>query len=301
MYLHIVKEARSFKSPNRSDIGHNSPTKQHFIRIQNTLGAEKDYHRPSSSGGRLEQHLGAVESVDVPSLAAIVEPTAVPRGGCFSSGSPPIPATIAAARGAGGTAERPGRGVGGRINGGHVDINTSELRGGGGGGGTGFGSSKARGLEEQPPAKKMSDTRQHGNGRRARDGKDSGRRRASEFVSGPAAAAESSPSKGGMGRPKVDGVRSRPRRVLSQISFGSTITESSGASVCSVDRGEEAGEQGGERPEKGTEDNKFRMQAGQSNTLVAVRLRPLLKLDREQVQVAKVILLAYNFLRVCVS
>lgn len=38
----------------------------------------------------------------------------------------------------------------------------------------------------------------------------------------------------------------------------------------------------------GTDDRKFRMQAGQSNTLVAVRLRPLSKHDREQVEVAKV-------------
>ncbi|CAN0264841.1 unnamed protein product [Hapterophycus canaliculatus] len=44
-----------------------------------------------------------------------------------------------------------------------------------------------------------------------------------------------------------------------------------------------------DRADIGTQDRKFRMQAGQSNTLVAVRLRPLLKHDREHVEVAKVL------------
>ena len=105
-------------------------------------------------------------------------------------------------------------------------------------------------------------------------------------------------AKGGAGRGKADGGgRTRPRRVASQVSFGSSTGEGGGGGgdgSYGGDRGgagggrrAEAGERSG-RSEGGTEDHKFRMQAGQSNTLVAVRLRPLLKHDREQVEVAKV-------------
>lgn len=105
------------------------------------------------------------------------------------------------------------------------------------------------------------------------------------------------------GRGKIDGRKTRPRqRAGSQPGFSSTVDDGDGAGGGDTgDRGN--GDLGGERRapgagrggraegcHTGTADHKFRMQAGQSNTLVAVRLRPLLKHDREQVEVAKVIL-----------
>lgn len=153
-------------------------------------------------------------------------------------------------------------------------------------------------------ARRSLDAGQHSvGGRRARDRKgDRGRRSVDCIPAIPTGGTDSSSSlsKGvGAGRGRTDGGTTRARRAAPPISFGSSTTE---GSTAGADRGKDRGSRGGKRgrerggesgnkagrAEESTQDNKFRMQAGQSNTLVAVRLRPLLKHDREQVEVAKV-------------
>lgn len=292
-----------------------------------------EHSRPSSSGGRLEQHLGAVESSSVdPSSASTLDPkTTIPAspGVIYPSSGPRIITTAVVAAGVFSsmttkTEDASGRGGGGTKSLGGQGDNSGSKRalqgvsggagGGGGGGGpgggpggstgAGFGSSASRDLVDEPQVvMTLSDAtqKQHAAvGRKARDRRASGggsnRRRASAdlVLSGQAATGTDSSAKGGAGRGKVEAGRTRARRAVSHVSFSSSLAaEGGGGGGGGDDRGRESGAElgarGGRRPsEKDTEDHKFRMQAGQSNTLVAVRLRPLLKHDREHVEVAKV-------------
>lgn len=263
--------------------------------------ANTEQSRPSSSGGRLEQHLGAVDSAEIPSLPVMVPSApAVSRAVGFPAGPRIGTITSVAAKNAREALDGPGRGNGGRNYGTQADSSRSF----GGGSDAGLGSSAtSRTVDEQPPLiRRPSDVGQAIGGRRARDRKGGGgrKRSTSDFVGGVTAGTDATagPTKGGAGRGKADGGgKTRPRRVASQVSFGSSTGEGGGGGGdgCYVgDRGGAGGGRRGEvgeragRSEGGTEDHKFRMQAGQSNTLVAVRLRPLLKHDREQVEVAKV-------------
>lgn len=200
--------------------------------------------------------------------------------------------------------ERDARGggrAGGRDNGAAPTEHTRAFKGGSGGGAS-FGSPGSRAVVDEQhhlPTKRTSDARQQVvGGRRARDRKGGGRRRSVAEV-GQTVGAEGNNGSlargGGVVRGNADGVKERPRRVSSQLSFGSSVTEGGGGGGAAGGGNRRGGQRGGEvgenarRARLGTQDNKFRMQAGQSNTLVAVRLRPLLKHDREHVEVAKVI------------
>lgn len=243
----------------------------------------------------------------VPSAPAVSRAAGFPAGpriGSITSAA----ATVKTVRGS--ALDGPSRGVGvagGTRNIGAPSDNSRSFRGGGGDAiGLGQGSSASRAVDEQqppPPAtRRPSDAGQVIGGRRARERRGGGRKRstsdliAAATTAGGGTDATAGSVKGGTGRGKGEGGRTRPRRASSQVSFGSSTGEGGGGGDgCfggdhraggGVRRGE-AGERGG-RTESGTEDHKFRMQAGQSNTLVAVRLRPLLKHDREQVEVAKV-------------
>lgn len=190
--------------------------------------------------------------------------------------------------------EGSGRGAGGegKANG-AAPTDTSRAFKGGSSSGAGFGSSGSRTVavddQHHLHARRSSDAGQRSVGRRRvrGDRKGGGRRRSADVSPGQTVGAESNNSglaKGGRaGRGKADGARTRPRQVAPQISFGGSGGDRRGG-----DRRGEAGDKAG-RADNGTADNKFRMQAGQSNILVAVRLRPLLKHDREHVEVAKVI------------
>lgn len=248
-------------------------------------GNDSEQSRPSSSGGRLEQHLGAVESIEIPSNAAISPsvPTASRAVG-FPSGPRVANITATTARNEGRISEGPGRNLGGR-SGGATTENPRAFRGGSG---TGLGSSANRAIDEQSLARRISGATQMMGGRRARDRKGGGRRRsAADSAGGPMAGVDSSSlAKGGAGRGKVDGNRVRPRRASSQVSFGSSLPE--GGSGGGGGDGVRAGGDIMGEGKHDTEGHTFRTQAGHSNTLVAVRLRPLLKHDREQIEVAKV-------------
>lgn len=260
-------------------------------------GGDTEQGRPSSSGGRLEQHLGAVESVDIPSPASTLVPSA------------PVASRIAVAPAAlsrnirGVPIEGSGRGTGGggKFSGAAQPDGLRAFKGGSSNGAS-FGSSGSRVIAEDQytlNTRKPSDAGQQSvGGRRVGDRKGGGRRRSADFVPVLAVGAESnsnSLTRGpGAGRKKADGGKTRPRRAAPQVSFGSSMTDGGSGGDRGGGGGRRARERGGEardkagRGETGPQDNKFRMQAGQSNTLVAVRLRPLLKHDREQVEVAKV-------------
>lgn len=280
------------------------------------------YSRPSSSGGRLEQHLGAVESSSVdPSSPSILGPTrSIPASQkvIYPASGPRIGSTaVAAASGsspmAPKTGDTSGRGGGGtRSLGAPGDSNgsTRAFKGGAGAGGSstsaGFGSSASRAvLGEQQAVVSLFEAAQQQQqhtavGRKTRDrraGGGSNRRRVpTDLVIcsaiGQATTGTDIGAKGGAGRGKVDTGGTRARRAVSQVSLNSSSAVEGGGGG-GDDRGGEFGAglgvRRGRRPNKNdTEDHKFRMQAGQSNTLVAVRLRPLLNHDREHVEVAKV-------------
>eukprot|EP00752_Nemacystus_decipiens_P009634 g8607.t2 len=269
--------------------------------------------RPSSSGGRLEQHLGAVESVDIPSRAAGLVPSApiASRTLGFPAGPRVAAVTVtpaAESRNArGAPIEDSGRGAGGgggggaRVNGAAPTENVRAFKGGNSTGASFCSSGSRTVVDDHINARRSSDAGQQSiSGRRARDRKGDGRRRSADCIPAISTGADSSSgslSKGvGAGRGKTDGGTTR-RRAAEPISLGSSIAEGGTAGNRGKDRGSGGGDRRGrERGEefgkkagadKSTEDNKFRMQAGQSNTLVAVRLRPLLKHDREHVEVAK--------------
>lgn len=282
------------------------------------------YSRPSSSGGRLEQHLGAVESSSVvppsPSTLGLARSVPAPQGVMYPvSGSRIGPTAVAAAGGSSLMGPKSGvaSGQGGgdtRSLGAPGDSNdsTRAFKGGTGAGGSnasaGFGPSASRMiLGEQQAAAILSEAthQQHAAmGRKPRDrgaGGGSNRRRAptdpvTSTGSGQATTGADVGAKGGAGRGKIDARRTRARRAVSQVSFSSSSAVEGGGGSGGGGGDDRGGEFGGRvgvrrgrRPnENDTEDNKFRMQAGQSNTLVAVRLRPLLKHDREHVEVAKV-------------
>lgn len=263
------------------------------------LGADNTHGRPSSSCGRLEQHLGAVESVDgvVPSAtpSAIISAVDLPTKSGDGGGGEGVREET---RRRGNNKSIDGR-IGARV-----------------GGQPGDGPSRALGVGSTSTSdvaiRRASDTTGQATSgrRRARDRKD-GKRRSVEhaipgsgggvetaFRSSAAATVVNGAEVGGKGgtreREKGDGLeRTQPRqRVGVQSSFGSSGVADSALGVGGAcddregrRRGLRATNEGGRG---GTEDRKFRMQAGQSNTLVAVRLRPLLKHDREQVEVAKV-------------
>lgn len=269
-----------------------------------TAGAgDTEQSRPSSSGGRLEQHLGAVESVELSSPAAALVPSVpvasrsigFPAGPRVTAAAVPTANHSRIARGV--PVEGSGRGVGGegKANG-VTPTDIPRAFKGGSSGGASFGSSSSRPVvvdeQQQLHAKKASDTGQRSVGRRrVRDRKGGGRRRSTDISPAQSVGAESNSSslaKGGRaGRGKADGARTRPRQMAPQVSFGGSGGGGSGGDRGGGDRGEEAGDKAGQA-DTGVEANKFRMQAGQSNILVAVRLRPLLKHDREHVEVAKV-------------
>ena len=144
-------------------------------------GANTEHSRPSSSGGRLEQHLGAVDSAEIPSLPVMVPSApAVSRAVGFPAGPRIGTITSVAAKNARGPLDGLGRGNGGRNYGIQGDSSRS-IRGGGD---AGFGSSStSRTVDEQPPplTRRPSDVGQAIGGRRARDrkggGVGSGRRR----------------------------------------------------------------------------------------------------------------------------
>lgn len=268
---------------------------------------DTEQSRPSSSGGRLEQHLGAVESVELASPAAALVPS-VPVAS-RSIGFPAGP-QVAAAAVPPATHSRNTRGVPvegsvrsvageGKTIGATTTDFSRAFKGGGNNSGASFGSSGSRTVvvDEQQHhhlhARKASDAGQHSVGRRrVRDRKGGGGRRSTDISPGRMVGAESNNSslaKGGRTgrRGKADGARTRPRQAAPQGSIGGNGVCGSSGDRGGGDRGGEAGDKAG-RADNGAEANKFRMQAGQSNILVAVRLRPLLKHDREHVEVAKV-------------
>lgn len=207
----------------------------------------------------------------------------VSRAVGFSGGARITAVTVDGAKNGGDVVEGLGRGIGVRCNEAPAD-NSRVFKSGGG---AGFGASTGRTIIDQSPARRASDAGQAIGARKTRDRKSGCRRHTStDFVGGPTAGAESSGStKGVAARGKVDGCKTQARRVGSHVSFATSITEGSGGGE--DDPGGVAENKKG-RIENGTADQTFRMQAGQSNTLVAVRLRPLLKHDREHVEVAKV-------------
>lgn len=263
-----------------------------------TGASDSGQNRPSSSGGRLEQHLGAVESVEIPSLVPSAPVASRTIG--LTAGSRASVATVAPV-----ATNRNTRGLvvegsvkgGGRANGAPPAEHTRAFKGGGSNGAS-FGSSGSRVVADEQhffSARRVSDAgQQQVGGRRVRDRKGGGRRRsAAEYVPNvQTLGADHVLAKGGKGGDgKAGGGKTRPRRTTSQISFGSSMADAGGGGGGSdrrgVERGGEAIKQA-DRADIGMQDRKFRMQAGQSNTLVAVRLRPLLKHDREHVEVAKV-------------
>ena len=278
-----------------------------------TGAGDVEQSRPSSSGGRLEQHLGAVESVDIPSPAAALVPSAPVASRIGFPAGPRVAAVTVApaaanrhARGA--LVEGSGRGAGGgvRANGAAPTENARAFKGGNSTGAN-FSSSGSRTAVDDHyhvNARRSSDAGQQSvGGRRARGRNGESRRRSSDGIPAISSGADStgsSLSKGaGAGRGKADAGATRARRAAPPISFGSAVSEGGTGADRGKDRGSGGGdrrgrERGGEsgnkagRAEKSTQDNRFRMQAGQSNTLVAVRLRPLLNHDREHVEVAKV-------------
>lgn len=278
-----------------------------------TGSGDVEQSRPSSSGGRLEQHLGAVESVDTPSPAAALVPSApvASRTVGFPAGPRVAAVTVAPAVGSRHVRDTPiessGRGAGGeggfKVNGVAPTENLRAFKGGSSSGANFCSSGSRTVVDDHYHIRKVSDAGQQSvGGRRVRDRKGNSRRRSADGTPAISTGADSSTnslSKGvGAGRGKADGGTTRARRAAAPISFGSSIAEGgtgadrgkyrgSGGGRRGGERGGEAGNKAG-RAEKSTQDNKFRMQAGQSNTLVAVRLRPLLKHDREHVEVAKV-------------
>ncbi|CAM9483359.1 unnamed protein product [Ectocarpus sp. 4 AP-2014] len=275
-------------------------------KTRNQGAGDAEQSRPSSSGGRLEQHLGAVESVDMPPPAAALVPSipVASRTLGFPTGPRATAEAVTPARiNADARGERDVQGggrAGGRDSGAAPTEHTRAFKGGSSGGAS-FGSPGSRAVVDEQyhlPTKRTSDARQQVvGGRRARDRKGGGRQRSVAEV-GQTVGAEGNSGNlargGGVVRGNADGVKERPRRVSSQLSFGSSVAEGGGGGAAGGGN-RRGGQRGGEvgeiarRARLGTQDNKFRMQAGQSNTLVAVRLRPLLKHDREHVEVAKVL------------
>lgn len=271
------------------------------------VGADDEHGRPSSSEGRLEQHLGAVESVDAPATGTNPAIPAVSVLGypldaritatesMASSSSAAEAAGAAAPPGAAAApesiqnriaADSPGRVGAAKI---HLTGESSRVLKGRGGGSESNGVSRVHDAPEKQRATEP--LGQGGDGERRPRGKKGGRRRsASDIPVGPAPVAEANKVAAG-GRGKVDGgARAQPCRTGSQTLVGSVVPDSGGVDGDGGGdrRGSGGEDRAGGRGRKGTADHKFRMQAGQSNTLVAVRLRPLLKHDREQVEVAKV-------------
>lgn len=186
---------------------------------------------------------------------------------------------------------------GGRANGAPSAEHARAFKGGSSNGAT-CGSSGKRVVADEHhflSARRTSDAGyQQVSGRRVRDRKGGGRRRSApeHAPSVQTTGADHNLAKVGTGGDgKAGGSKTKPRRTTSQISFGSSIADAGsgggGSDRRGVERGGEAVKKA-DRADIGTQDRKFRMQAGQSNTLVAVRLRPLLNHDREHVEVAKV-------------
>lgn len=252
-----------------------------------------------------------MESVDIPSPVAALVPSApvASRTIGFPAGPRVAAVTVAPAsvgrHARGVPIEGSGRG-GVRINGAPPTENVRAFKGGSITGAN-FCASGSRPVVDDhhhTNARKSSDAGQQPvGGRRARDRKGDSRRRSADFIPAISVGADSSSSsslsKGvGMGRGKADGGTTRARRAAPPTSFGSSTTEGGTGADRGKDRGNGGDRRGRERggesgnkaggAENSTQDSKFRMQAGQSNTLVAVRLRPLLKHDREHMEVAKV-------------
>lgn len=188
-----------------------------------------------------------------------------------------------------------GTGGGGKPNGAAQPEGLRAFKGGSSNGAS-FGSSGSRTIAEDQytlNTRRPSEAGQQSvGGRKVGERKGGGRRRSADFVPGLAVGADSNNSSlargAGAGRRKADEGRTRPRRAAPQIAEGGSGGDRGGGGGRRAgERGREAKDKAG-RAENDPQDNKFRMQAGQSNTLVAVRLRPLLKHDREQVEVAKV-------------
>lgn len=303
----------------------------HAFALAGGANADAEPSRPSSSGGRLQQHLGAVEYVDMTSsTTAASSKTSLSGavglpGKVTQCGSKKVATGLSNRHGADvvvGTLDIGLTPASGRRKGCAASSlygNNSRIHKGGNNGGIhgrlGFASSMGKGtttvddgadhLRQQPPPPRRSldaSGQPSLEGRRARDRKGGGsRRRSAEDVhfggSGPQAgegthafgttSVKSSTKGAHIGRGKTDGSKpSRPQRASSRVSFGSSIAD--GGRSYGYDRSSETGGDRGARGQGCTHDNKFRSKAGHSNTLVAVRLRPLLKHDREHVEVAKV-------------
>lgn len=246
---------------------------------------ETDHNRPSSSGGRLEQHLGDVESVDKSSVTDI-EPSSpiIPMGvGLHGASRVTNKTSMLSPRfGCGGT----GRGDVDRIatpSGKPCTFRGSNV--------AGSVSSNTRTVDHQPPLRRVSDAVHLTTGRSDRERMGGGRRRSLAFIGGPFVGSHIEDlSKKDFPRPKREDAKTS-RRAASQVSFAPPAVEGIGDGVGEGCKGVES-KKGRRESEDETGDYKFRMHAGQSNILVSVRLRPLLKHDRDHVEVVKVRLLS---------
>lgn len=148
-------------------------------------------------------------------------------------------------------------------------------------------SSNTRTVDHQPPLRRASDAVQLTTGRSDRERMGGGRRRSLAFVGGPFVGTNiENLSKKGFPRPKRRDARTS-RRAASQVSFAPPAVEGIGDGVGESGKCIDSNK-GRRENEDETGDCKFRMHAGQSNILVSVRLRPLLKHDRDHVEVVKV-------------
>ena len=255
------------------------------MAFANTGSVETEYSRPSSSGGRLEQHLGPVELVDKRSVADIIPPSPIiPRGVGFPDGSQVTNVSAIQSQLGGGGAEGSGRAEDKEMIYGYLDNSCPPNVCSG----TGSAYFSIRAVDDDPSLRRISDVEPVATGRRARGRKGGGKRRSVDFVVGQFVGTNAdNMSKAGLRRPKGDRVKTKSRRTAPQVSFVSAAAEGNGGNVGTGCRNPKVGYGGGVTEDK-TEDHKFRMQAGQSNTLVAVRLRPLLKHERDLVEVVKV-------------
>lgn len=246
---------------------------------------ETDYNRPSSSGGRLEQHLGAVESVHKSSVTDI-EPSSptIPTGiGLLGASRVTNASSVLSSQFGSGSTGGAGRGGVDRIaapSGKACAFRGDDVAGS-------VSSNTRTTVDDQPPLRRASDAVQLTTGRSDRERMAGGRRRSLDFIGGPFVGTHiGNLSKKGFPRPKREDSRTS-RRAASQVSFAPPVVEGNGDSVAEGCKDIES-KKGRRESEDETGDYEFRMHAGQSNILVSVRLRPLLKHDRDHVEVVKV-------------
>lgn len=244
---------------------------------------DADAGRPSSSGGRLEQHLGAVESINASASEELSRILGIEEGSAMDT--PEATESTSDV----GEVESVYSNARGKIKAAfHTSHHASMIEDDVDSGGSRIRATCAR-LDGESVTK--ADIGGHHPGARAPFDRRRGRRRSVEVTTGRRSTLPSDLSKGTMGRGKIDVTKAPRTQVMSRAPVVSTAincrnqgktrvpTQSSGSRV----------EGKGPAHKDAVEDHKLRIQAGQSNTLVAVRIRPLLKDDREQVEIAKVL------------